>query len=381
MATLPEAQPASKPVAVRATSAMAAELPDTPEVVAPPDTTPRLSFLQQPWVQNVLPLITSLALHMALVLVGLLVWRVGKEMQEQRVVAQEQIIIPDSSLASDVPGAVDNPGIGDDPTRPAAQDETTENTHPDGWAPKPGESPIAQAMGGGSGDTADSLIGLGTGGFGKGAGRGAGLGDTSGSGSGDGRGRLAPFGAPGGGMPGPRGRVFGSGGNARTIAFVCDSSGSMIDKFASLKRELGKAIEGLKPIQSFSIVFFRDGKAPQFENGRLVPATADNKRNAYKWLESLGGTTGTSDPLPALSIAFKDPPDLVYVLTDGDFPNNDEVLNRVGQLNKQKRSRVNTVAFVTSKNDQTSQSFLDFLKRLATDNGGAFRFVALDELD
>ena len=43
--------------------------------------------------------------------------------------------------------------------------------------------------------------------------------------------------------------------------------------------------------------------------------------------------------------------------------------------------RTNTVAFVTSKSDQTSESFLKFLQKLANNNGGQFRHVALDELD
>ena len=154
----------------------------------------------------------------------------------------------------------------------------------------------------------------------------------------------------------------------------------MIDKLSSLKNELNKTVQGLKPVQTFAVIFFRDEKALAFEDGRQVAATTENKRKLYKWLEDIG-TTGTSDPIPGLEMAFRAKPQLIYILTDGDFPNNDEVINRVNNLNKDKRSRVNTVAFVTSKSDQTSESFLKFLQKLANNNGGQFRHVALDELD
>jgi hypothetical protein len=348
----------------------------------PAEDVVQLSFWQQPWVQNVLPFLTSLAFHAALVVVGLTLYGFHKAIVAAAPV-QEQIVIPEAAMAADVPGGVENPGIGGDPTRPAAQDKYEENTHPDGWAPEPGESPIAEAMGGGDGDATDALIGQGPGGgFGRGGGFGSGEGDGPGGGTGTGRGRLAPFGAPGGGIPGPRGRVFGNGGSARTIAFTCDSSGSMIDKFSSLKSELQKAIEGLRPIQQFSIVFFADEKAHAFENGSLVNANPENKRKAYKWLEDLT-TSGTSNPLPGLEIAFKAKPELMYILTDGDFPNNNEVLTRVAALNgkNNNRTRVNTIAFVSSSDDDTSESFIKFLQTLAEQNGGKFKHVAQDQLD
>jgi hypothetical protein len=71
----------------------------------------------------------------------------------------------------------------------------------------------------------------------------------------------------------------------------------------------------------------------------------------------------------------------MYVLTDGDFPNNNEVLAKTEALNKNKKTRVNTIAFVTSQDDETSESFLKFLQTLADQNGGKFKHVAQDQLD
>src|SRR5687768_10634510 len=59
--------------------------------------------------------------------------------------------------------------------------------------------------------------------------------------------------------PAPEGQL--SRGSRGRIAFCCDASGSMIDKFVTLKEELEKAIEGLRPTQSFSLRFFgHDGR-------------------------------------------------------------------------------------------------------------------------
>ena len=122
---------------------------------------------------------------------------------------------------------------------------------------------------------------------------------------------ACPFGPTGGGIPGPRGKLFGNGGNARTIAFTCDASGSMIPKFGLLRRELQEAIDGLAHIQRFSISFYSDKKAIAFENGALVYATDENKRKAAKWFDEIF-PSGQTDPLPSLDIAFKGKPDLLH---------------------------------------------------------------------
>lgn len=351
--------------------------PEQPIQHVPP---PALTFWQQPWVQDVLPFVTSLALHAAVIVIGVVFFGFYQTIVKAPPV-QEQAIIPEATMAEGVPGGVENPGIGGDPTRAAAQDEYTENTHPDGWAPKPGESALAEAMGGGASEGSSGIIGVGAAtAFGKGSGLGSGEGEGSGSGAGDGRGRLAPFGTPGGGIPGPKGKVFGAGGNARSIAFVCDSSGSMIDKLSSLKSELNKAVQGLKPIQTFSVIFFRNQKALAFEEGRQVAATPENKRKLYKWLDEVNAE-GTTDPIPALDLALRAKPDLMYLLTDGEFPSNEDVKNKIASMNREKRTRVNTVAFVSSKSDAFAESFQKFLERLSNDNGGQFRHVAMDELD
>src|SRR5437868_949864 len=65
------------------------------------------NFWQQPWVQNVLPFLTSLALHAAIIIIGLLVFGVYKAVTAAP--HEEQVIIPESSLATEgPPGGVPN---------------------------------------------------------------------------------------------------------------------------------------------------------------------------------------------------------------------------------------------------------------------------------
>src|SRR5690242_3613284 len=60
---------------------------------APIDQLPPVSFWQQPFAQNVLPLLTSLVLHIGLILV---VWATVQAVQAVVTVVQQQIIIPES---------------------------------------------------------------------------------------------------------------------------------------------------------------------------------------------------------------------------------------------------------------------------------------------
>ena len=194
-------------------------------------------------------------------------------------------------------------------------------------------------------------------------------------------GLQAMYGSPGesGGI-GPKGPVFGAGGNARRIAFVCDASGSMINKMPVLKEQLSKAFMGLKPIQSFELIFFQDQKFDSFikysHKEALVAATPEAKRKAANFLQGVT-TTGSTNPIPGIIAAFKTKPQLMYLLTDGDFPDNDAVLKVVTDLEKalppNERVKINTIAFVGDGDNEVA--FLDLLKKIAKDSGGTFRHV------
>ena len=346
------------------------------DVVLDQHSSRKRSLLEEPWVQEVLPFVTSIVVHLAILGVGV-VFFLGARYVEKKIVHQEEVIIPSASMVDDgAPGGVPNQGLDNDPTRQAMQDKFKDGGTPDGWADKKGSRlNLQSAGGGGEGESNDSTIGLGPGGgFGKGkAGRGSGVGDDLGAGEGEG-GPLAMFGTPGGGAMGLKGPVFGHSGNAKKIAFVCDASGSMVSKFSSLRRELSGSIRQLKPVQSFSLIFFQQQNCV-YMDANLAMATPDAKLRADKFLETVTPRAETN-PIPALELAFKEQPDLIYLLTDGDFPDNDAVLSKIRQLNKNGRVKINTIAFVNDRD--TDKAFIDVLKQIAKESGGVYNFAKED---
>jgi hypothetical protein len=337
------------------------------------------TFFQNPYVQTVLPFVTSLTVHLSIILLGL-VFFLSARLIQKKVLHQEEYIIPAASMINDgAPGGVPFQGLGADPNRQAMQDKLKDGGTPEGWADKRGSKLNLQAAaGGGEGDSSDNIIGTGPGGgFGKGkAGKGAGVGNELGAGDGEGNGPLAMFGTPGGGGLGLKGPVFGNSGNARKIAFVCDASGSMLQKFDALKRELSKTIRQLRPSQSFSVIFFQEQSCKSLDQN-LVIAKPDTKRQADQFLDTIVPRAETN-PLPALELAFKQKPDLIYLLTDGDFPDNNAVLKLIQQLDKDGKVKINTIAFVNEKDKDTD--FMALLQKIAKDTGGVYRFVRENDL-
>lgn len=336
----------------------------------------QLSFWQHPFVVNILPFLTSLSLHLAIIIFG---WLSYKVIEKVALKVRNQVIIPESVIAPEgQEGGVPHPGLGGDPTRDAAQDKFPDvPASAEGISDKQSKDLTQTLAGGGSADSvSDGVIGLGPNtGFGKGHGGGPGQGDGSGNGSGDG-GALAPFGVPGGGGGiGPRSNFVGVGGNAKKVAFICDASGSMMQKFDPLRIELRKAVDGLRPPQSFQIIFFQETSCLAADMHGLLFASPDNKRKAYDFVDKTA-PRGSTDPIPALQMAFKQGSELIYLLTDGDFPDNKAVLAELKKLNPEKKVHINTIAFLEHEGE-----YEKVLKGIADDNGGIFRFVSEDDLN
>jgi hypothetical protein len=336
-------------------------------------------FWRRQWVLEAVPFATSLTFHLVLIVVGvILIQKIPPMLRATR----QQIIIPEATIIEGQEvGGLPNPGLGGDPNLAAAQSIDPSVNASDGTWDRKSDTLSQTLMGGGAGeDMSDSVIGLGVNaGMGAGSGSGSGSGSTTGAGSGDGGGVLSQFGVPGGGMGlGPKSPFMGISGNARHVVYVCDSSGSMLNKFPSLKQEIRKAIDVLKPQQSFGLIFFSDPeRKPQSLGPALLPATPDIKRNAYRFLDSVS-TSGSTDPLPGLELAFKQKPQLIYLLTDGDFPDNAAVLRRIKDLNRDKLVKINAIVFVDVASAE--KSIVDLMQQIARENGGVFKVVSQNDL-
>jgi hypothetical protein len=334
-------------------------------------------FLQTPWVQDVLPLVTSIILHAGIIGIGFATYKTYVAI---RSVVEEQVLVPDANIVEGAEvGGIPNPGLGGDPTMSAAQDEMKDVQPQDqNWNTKPSDS-LAASLAGAQGETTDNTIGLGPNsafGSAKG-GEGVGAGGEAG-------GSMAPFGVPGGGGGlGPKNPLFGQTGNIKKIVYVCDATGTMLGlKFELLKQQLKAAIDNHKPIQDFNIIFFR-GMSSSSEwsmplEKRLIKATPANKQKSFKFIDEISVLGNSTNPLPALEQAFQMQPQMIIFLTDGEFNNfasYQEVLAEVDKLNPNRTVRVNTILMMSD--DSKAE---DTLREMATRNGGNFRKVEEKDL-
>ncbi len=332
----------------------------------------QLSFWQLPFVQNVLPFITSFVVHAAIIAVGVLSVKYARRLLVTPL-HEEQITVAED-ISDDAADDAPNPGIGGDPTRVAAQDKM-DIPNATGVSDHPADmSHDLTPAGGGAGDNEGDILSSGANeNYGAGRGVGMGKGDGSGSGTGEGGG-LAPFGVPGGGMGTGKATFLGVRANAKRIVFCCDATGSIMSKFDDLRVEIRKAVNGLRPPQAFSVVFFQDNAPPPLAKELLV-ATPANKARAFDYVDKFVAR-GTTDPLPALKAALALKPEVMYFLIDpSDFPDKTAVLELFRKSNPGKTIKLHTIAFIDHDVEDEK-----FLKQLAAENNGAFKYVSEEDL-
>ena len=328
---------------------------------------PPVSFWRRPWVQSVLPWLSSLGVHVGIVVVALVLLASGAFQDLLPRLTQPQVVVPTTVLAQTNIGGVPNVGNMDDVTSQNAQLDPVQKS--DNPLPEGAGANLEALSEPGGRDQSASITGI------------TGMGSLSEAlgGGGGGQGSTV-FGEPGGG-----GRFMGfdlgtagDGGNVTRVVFVCDASGSMEGRPRTLLiNELKKAVGPLEPIQFFNVVFFQfDDYAAAFRD-RLRPASPRYKKETEAFLDGFTMKGGTN-PLPALEAAFKMKPQLVFLLTDGRFDEPvgyDEIVRRIAELNADKGAVVNTIMFINR--DETAEGVL---RRIASENGGEFKYVGEDDL-
>ena len=185
-----------------------------------------------------------------------------------------------------------------------------------------------------------------------------------------------------GGEAVPRSRFFGAGGNAHHIVFVVDRSGSMIvdDIFDRVRREMLISISHLRPLQDFHVILFAGGLPLENLPRKLVPANYNNKEQVAEFLITVR-PQGQTHLVPAIQRAFdvlananKLPGKLIYLLTDGEFPDNQEVLDAIRKANTGRSVLINTYLY-----GYRSGSATNVMKQIAAENGGRYRYIPTDE--
>jgi len=84
---------------------------------------------------------------------------------------------------------------------------------------------------------------------------------------------------------------------------------------------------------------------------------------------------GQTNPQAAIELAFRQRPDVIYLLTDGEFPDNQAVVDLIRRLNPDKAVEVRSIAFVNR-----GEEYERVLMRIAEDNRGAFKYVGEEDM-
>lgn len=303
-----------------------------------------------------MPWVISVFMHVGIFLMAMFVVFIVAAAQPKRI----DMLIPDTTLNPENPGGLMNPGIGGDVNKPAAS--PIKSTSP-GFS-RVEFKPVAN-LGNTSGD--NILIGLAVG-TGPGAGS-------------DGCGALKEGLDGGGSGVGPKCNLWGNGGNAYQVVYVIDRSGSMINTFDYLRREMLASISRLKDSQDFHVIFYARGTPTENPPKQLIPANRDNRIMAAKFLGTIVPESQT-DPLPALKRAFdvlqgaRKTGKLVYLLSDGLFPDNSAVLRLIAERNPEGSGQAMICTFLYG--DRTREAE-EVMQKIAKENKGRYKYVRPDE--
>lgn len=208
------------------------------------------------------------------------------------------------------------------------------------------------------------------------------LADLAGMTAGDAGSGAAVGGAGEGGAATGGAQFFGARSSGERIVYVVDNSGSMVDgRMETTLMELTRSVRALKPQQHFHVLFYSDQAYPMFfpePVAELTPATRENKRRLERWLATVEMCRGGALS-EAMDLAAALEPDVVYLLSDGDYL----FLHRGGR-----REMSSTLKRLTEPNDwpfvihtlgMTVRDAEDAeaLAMVARAHGGVFRHVSV----
>ena len=158
------------------------------------------------------------------------------------------------------------------------------------------------------------------------------------------------------------------------FVYVIDHSGSMgfYQQLQVAKRELRASLEALDSTQQFQLIFYNGGYTEMQLRDRpasLQWATDINRTLGVQFIGSVTPDGGTAH-MPALRQALSYHADHLYFLTDADQPQLSALdLAEIRRINRD-RTQIHCVEFGI----QGDLGVDNFLKRLARQNGGTYRY-------
>lgn len=175
----------------------------------------------------------------------------------------------------------------------------------------------------------------------------------------------------------PVSSFFGQTGNAYRVVYVVDVSASLMIYIDDIIREMRDSIRGLIPTQKFHIVLARPRQVEELPPRRLVPAIARYKKEADAFLATIDRIPkpGKADPIEAMRRAFAVEPDLIYLLSDGDYADIEDLLEgELQRLNARKDVCITAIGFHPPR---PAGDKPELLQRIAQWHNGHFRLVEM----
>ncbi len=175
-------------------------------------------------------------------------------------------------------------------------------------------------------------------------------------------------------------------GGGNHFVYLVDSSNSM-KKFNDARTELLRSIDSLKPDQRFYVVFYDENPKymrianPSQDEPASVYATPENKQAFRRWAMAVQQARGQSPP-DVLKFAFKLRPDVIFLLSDGEFTARTETVIRENNLQENlfgeagPISIIHTIRYPGVSSTEGRQAEVQ-MQRIASENGGQYRNVEI----
>jgi len=180
--------------------------------------------------------------------------------------------------------------------------------------------------------------------------------------------------------------MYGTGGNAKRIAYLIDASGSLIDTLPFVILELKRSISELKEQQRFTLIFFQGEDAIEVPPRGLKRADQQTKQKVLRWIDPKAGNivpAGQSNPVAAIELALRYKPQLMFILSDditgrGRYEvDQHRLIQRVAEANKAS-TKINTIQFLYP--DPVASFSKATLEIIAEQSGGMYKFLDAREL-
>ncbi len=205
--------------------------------------------------------------------------------------------------------------------------------------------------------------------------------------SGGSPGKASPFGTTVRIESGARATMYGSGGNARRIAYVIDASGSLLDAMPFVINEIKRSVSELSDQQTFTVVFFQGDDVIEVPPKGMKKATSDLKQQVIKWVDMASGNIvprGSSNPVKAITRALRYKPQLVFLLSDNITGRGQYEMNQKRLLDEIKKAntahtKINTIQFLYP-DLLTAVGLKPTMELISDSTGGIYKFVDGREL-